>query len=292
MSRLKQASPSCSVSVSILHISVFTINSRFRGKKCDSTYFHFYFKTSVKHRGFTWGQTDLHISVCIPLRGSTPRQRMCRHASESAVPLVSQSKILNRNRRQCEVKVGQNLHVRQSKHAWNRGAKPPPPKKKRWLIQNPVNGSKQGCKSQITRLVFKVEKKVPFLGRRSANRRWELPSTLPLFSTYADSPSADRLRCVSGQKRGDKRMILWTAKQNARWYRWRTFPEPVFRLQPWECISDQRWRHQEQGEMESYCGIWATLLIYYPLCWEMTTHLSEFPLQFFFFIFFLMIMFS
>lgn len=79
----------------------------------------------------------------------------------------------------------------------------------RQLIQNPVNGSKQGCKSQITRLVLKVEKKkVPFLGRRSANRRWELPSTLPLFSTYADSPSADRLRFVSGQKRGDKRMIL------------------------------------------------------------------------------------
>lgn len=29
----------------------------------------------------------------------------------------------------------------------------------RQLIQNPVNGSKQGCKSQITRLVLKVEKK-------------------------------------------------------------------------------------------------------------------------------------
>lgn len=96
------------------------------------------------------------------------------------------------------------------------GQNPPTPPKKRWLIQNPVNGSKQGCKSQITRQVFKVEKKVPFLGRRSANRRWELPSTLPLFSTYADSPSADRLRCVSGQKRGDKRMILDMSSVNSK----------------------------------------------------------------------------
>lgn len=30
--------------------------------------------------------------------------------------------------------------------------------------------------------------------------------------------------------------------------------------------------------MESYCGIWSALLIYYPLGWVMTTQLSEFPL--------------
>lgn len=86
---------------------------------------------------------------------------MCRHASERAVPLLSQSKILNRNRRQCKDKVGQNLHDRKkSKHGWNEEAK-----QKHKLIQNPVNGSKQGSKSQITRLVFKVEKKKSSLFR-------------------------------------------------------------------------------------------------------------------------------
>lgn len=52
------ASPSCSGSVSINSVSILNINFRFRA------YFDFYVKG-----GFTSGQVELHISVCIPLQG-------------------------------------------------------------------------------------------------------------------------------------------------------------------------------------------------------------------------------